>query len=171
MWCYHEKTGVFQLNKQPQTWNKQTISVIQLTNCKVQMKMRVHRPLQQPIVSAGKSRLFAGKDGPGNGSAELSACRPHSDSHSPPVAPLRRFSARSKRTAGSVCVCVCVPLLLPHLRWLTGWLRTGVLKEEEERGGSQTLGLGCAFRKLDGEWESVRLLFQSIYCHGHRILH
>lgn len=102
--------------------------MIQLTNCKVQMKMRVHRPLQQPIVSAGKSRLFAGKDRPENGSAELSACRPHSDSHSPPVAPLRRFSARSKRTAGSVCG----PLLLPHLRWLTGWLRTGVLKEEEE---------------------------------------
>ena len=30
--------------------------MVQLTSCKVQIKMRVHRPLQQPIVSAGGER-------------------------------------------------------------------------------------------------------------------
>lgn len=45
----------------PSPWAVKLAKTIRLTSCKVHMKMRVHRPLQQPIVSAVETWLWAGR--------------------------------------------------------------------------------------------------------------
>lgn len=147
-----------------------------LTNCKVQIKMSVHRPLQQPIVSAVKTWLWAGGKGTWKrvGRALNVPTRLSPDPRTAvPFSSGAPASLCWAKTRGWVCLFASAPAALEVTGWVVasrcvkgggcgggrgggeGRVGGGLVN----RGGrTRIFGAQTGFWKLCGSRESARLL-------------